>query len=308
MRAASRLGTEEHVMTSPLQAQMRSTYRYLRMSMPLLGVVLATSVLIQVYSTEPRCWLGSISAYYYTPAREVFVAALCAIGTALVIFKASTTREDIALNIAGVGAFALALIPTPLKTITADADFEKCSRSNEPTAEQLSAALANNALTLAIGITLLTVAFLVCLVVLGPGNGRPHPGSVVAACVLSLVAWGGYVIWQATDASVRDVERVGHTLGTAFLFVGITFMILVQLWPRFTVAGGQETRDASAGVYAYGYYASLVIMLVGGAVFGYLWLFEDNKLNALFWFETSMIVSFVSFWSLQTVEKWGLED
>lgn len=276
--------------------------------MPLLGVVLATSVLIQVYSSDPTCWLGSISAYYYTPARAVFVAALCAIGAALVIFKASTTREDTALNVAGVGAFALALIPTPLGTIKADADFEECSRSNEPTAEQLRAALENNALTLIIGITLLAVAFWICRAVLAPGSGQPNLGSVIAASVLSVMAWIGFVIWQTTDATVRDVERAGHTIGTICLFVGITFIILAQLWPGLAASGGQAPSDRAAGVFAGGYVASLVIMLVGGAVFGSLWLFADNKLNALFWFETSLITAFVLFWTLQTIEKWGEED
>jgi hypothetical protein len=266
------------------------------MAMPLLGLVLATSVLIQVFSTRPTCWLGSISAYYYTPARAVFVAALCAIGAALVIFKASTTREDTALNLAGVGAFALALIPTPLNSITPDADFEECSRSNEPTTTQLEAALNNNALTLVIGVTLLAVAFWVCFWVLRSQSGRPNLRSVLAATVLSLAGWVGYVIWQVTDASVRTVERAGHAGGTICLFLGISF----------SVARGQQAPARSKGIFAAGYVASLVLMIAGAAVFGSLWLFADNKFNALFWFETSLIAAFVLFWTLQTIEKWDL--
>jgi hypothetical protein len=274
--------------------------------MPLLGLVLATSVLIQVFSTRPTCWLGSISAYYYTPARAVFVAALCAIGAALVIFRASTTREDTALNLAGVGAFALALIPTPLNSIAPDADFEECSRSNEPTTTQLEAALNNNALTLVIGVTLLAVAFWVCFWALRSQNGRPNLRSVLAATVLSLAGWVGYVIWQVTDASVRTVDRAGHTAGTICLFLGISFIIFAQLWPQISVAKGQPVPARSRGIFAAGYVTSLFLMIAGAAVFGSLWLFADNKFNALFWFETSLITAFVLFWTLQTIEKWDL--
>ncbi|MEZ0578446.1 hypothetical protein [Nocardioides sp. MH1] len=284
---------------------MRSTYRYLRLSMPLLGLVLATAVIIQIFSTQPRCWLGSISAYYYTPARAVFVAALCAIGTALVVFKASTTRADTALNLAGVGAFALALVPTPLKTIADDSDFEKCSRSNEPTSEQLSAALNNNVLTLVIGITVLAAAFWVCRVVIEEGHGQPNLRSVVAATVLSAVVWVGYVWWHTADVSVRTVEKIGHSTGTVCLFVGISFIIVAQLWPRLAVPRGTPRPPRSEGVYLAGYWASFAVLILGAVIFVPLWL--ADKANGLFWFETTMISAFVLFWTLQTIEDWGLD-
>ena len=289
-----------------LNAEMRSTYRYLRMSMPLLGAVLATSVVIQVFSSQPRCWLGSISAYYYTPARAVFVAALCAIGTALVVFKAATTREDIALNVAGVGAFTLALVPTPLKVLTGDEDFEECGRSNVPSAAQLEAALRNNVLTLIIGITALALVFWICRLVLAAGRGRPAMRSVASTTVLAALAWVGYVVWQAGDVSVRTVEKVGHSAGTVCLFVGIAFIIFARLWPGLAVREGVPRPAASSGVYLFGYRVSLAILLLGAAIFVPLW--RADKANGLFWFETSMITAFVLFWTLHTIENWGVDD
>src|SRR5205085_6408417 len=57
--------------------------------------------------------LGSISAYYYTPVRGMFAGALLAIGACLVCIRGSTTVEDILLNVAGMLAPVVALIPTP---------------------------------------------------------------------------------------------------------------------------------------------------------------------------------------------------
>ena len=53
------------------------TYRYLRMSIAGTVVVIASAVVV---ATARVGWLPSISAYYYTPARNAFVGALVASG------------------------------------------------------------------------------------------------------------------------------------------------------------------------------------------------------------------------------------
>ena len=84
------------------------TYRYLR-----IGILGATAMLLASVSLEvieTKCFLTSISAYYYTAARPVFVGALLAIGLALITIKGDR-REDLALNIAGMLAPVVALVP-----------------------------------------------------------------------------------------------------------------------------------------------------------------------------------------------------
>lgn len=46
-----------------------STYRYLRLAMILVVLLLGASVLWQTFSTDPFCLQESVSAYYYTAAR-----------------------------------------------------------------------------------------------------------------------------------------------------------------------------------------------------------------------------------------------
>ena len=55
---------------------------------------------------------GSISAYFHTGMREVFVGSLCAIAIFLVCYKGYQRRDNIAANLAGTCALVVALFPT----------------------------------------------------------------------------------------------------------------------------------------------------------------------------------------------------
>ncbi len=55
---------------------------------------------------------GSISAYYHTSMRNVFVGILFAIGASLYLYKGYSTVEDFVLDGAGILALGIALLPT----------------------------------------------------------------------------------------------------------------------------------------------------------------------------------------------------
>jgi hypothetical protein len=54
----------------------------------------------------------SISAYYYTPMRNVFEGALCALGIFLITYDGWDLTDKIITNIAGVSALGVAFCPT----------------------------------------------------------------------------------------------------------------------------------------------------------------------------------------------------
>lgn len=90
------------------------TWRYLRLSMVGVVAALAAAVLYEHFQIKERdCFQTSISAYYYTPASSVFVAALVSIGVAMVCLRGSNRREDLLLNLAGMFAPIVAFVPTP---------------------------------------------------------------------------------------------------------------------------------------------------------------------------------------------------
>jgi hypothetical protein len=55
----------------------------------------------------------SMSSYYYSNVRDVFVGILFAIGSFLYLYKGFSKKENILLNCAGVLAICVALFPTP---------------------------------------------------------------------------------------------------------------------------------------------------------------------------------------------------
>ena len=57
-------------------------------------------------------WQQSLSAYYYTGTRNVFVGTLWAIGIFLFAYPGYNHREDLLGNLAGVFALGVSLFPT----------------------------------------------------------------------------------------------------------------------------------------------------------------------------------------------------
>ena len=88
------------------------TYRYVRMM--LAAAVLAIGLAVTICATSEQSLRGSISAYYYSSAQTVFVGALCSIGLALVALQGTTATEDTLLNLAGLMAIVVAIVPTPV--------------------------------------------------------------------------------------------------------------------------------------------------------------------------------------------------
>ena len=62
----------------------KRTYRTLRITIIALAAMLGTSVAMVRWSGTHDV-LGSISAYYFTPAHSVFVASVCGLGILLLV-------------------------------------------------------------------------------------------------------------------------------------------------------------------------------------------------------------------------------
>lgn len=86
------------------------TYRFLRLTVIGVIAMLAISILLEAHRTD-WCVKGSISAYYYSPVRSIFVGALCAIGLVLIALWGKTTVEDSLFNLAGLLAPVVAFVP-----------------------------------------------------------------------------------------------------------------------------------------------------------------------------------------------------
>ncbi len=103
-------GTRNRLVISYLT--LRKAIGYLGAALPFvlsIGGMLIYSLAIQ----------GSLSSYYHTGMRDVFVGTLCAIGVFLFAYKGYEQQDNLAGNLAGICAVGTALFPTTPDTPSA---------------------------------------------------------------------------------------------------------------------------------------------------------------------------------------------
>lgn len=95
---------------NPLVQHIQATYHTLRAALG--GIALAFPIVLVVggYLNDVPLQ-GSMSAYYHTPVRDAFVGMLVTVGAALLLYKGFSRSENWALNIGGVLAILVALVP-----------------------------------------------------------------------------------------------------------------------------------------------------------------------------------------------------
>ena len=102
-----------------LQEHMLGTYHGLRIGLVVIGFALPIVLFLAGIALHGAGLEPSISRYYYTvdrvrflTTRDLFVGGLLAAASCLYLYKGYSTRENVALNLAGVFALGVALLPT----------------------------------------------------------------------------------------------------------------------------------------------------------------------------------------------------
>src|SRR5215510_8115997 len=88
------------------------SFQTLRKAIGYLGISMPIIVRLGAYYFEGIPSNESISAYYYTVMRDVFVGTLFAIGVFLFCYRGPNTQDNVLTNIAGACAVAIGLFPT----------------------------------------------------------------------------------------------------------------------------------------------------------------------------------------------------
>lgn len=97
---------------NPLDAELIVSYLTLRKAVGYIGLLMPIIVRVGAYYFEQIPSNTSISAYYYTSMRDVFVGTLAAIGVFLFCYRGPDTQDNLLTNIAGACAVAIGLLPT----------------------------------------------------------------------------------------------------------------------------------------------------------------------------------------------------
>lgn len=98
-----------------LQKHMTATYYNLRWWMVVLAVALPLLLWLGALIRDALPLQPSMSAYYYSVMRDVFVGVLFAIGACLFLYEGFSKAEGWVLNVAGILAICIALFPTEWK-------------------------------------------------------------------------------------------------------------------------------------------------------------------------------------------------
>ena len=299
------------------------TYRNLRVVM--IGALLTLAVSVGYQTVKQHAFLSSISAYYYTPAQAIFVGALIGLGLAMIALRGTNDVEDVLLNLAGIAAPVIALVPT-----SRGSDFESavkaCStaRGNYPgpktfSCDNIRTLVASNRANVQNNMLAYLLAGLVALLFVGyllfreshaSGTGVSSPKTRTRwALGVATAAWGIGVI-----AYLRDLDWLiakAHYSAATGLFLLIVGVVVANAFRRSHVEAVSEGRwwvrfrkDFAAAFVGegrwYGYFA--IAMVVGTAVVALLWTFGPVS---LFWVEATVICFFATFWIVQTREQYG---
>lgn len=264
------------------------TYRYLRIGVLLLAVFLGASLVIEIASGT-SLWLDSISAYYYTSVRSVFVGTLVAMGVCLVALKGrDEAGEDVMLNLAGMCAPVVALVPTPV-------DDNTCHLGGPCVPPAYRAGVENNVEAL-----LVVGALAVLVGLLTIRRHRPRADLLgVGAGVLGVVA---LAVWFAVfREGFLDYAHYVSAV-TMFGFIVAVALVNASRVDSFVATGGSLSM-LSVGQFRLAYRLVAVVMLltiVAAAVLAV----TDPWRHWVFVVESVLLVAFSAFWVLQTVQFW----
>jgi len=252
-----------------------TTWRYLRLSMVGLVVGLAFSVAYERSLVD--CFQTSISAYYYTPVHSWFVGGLIGVGVCLFALKGNTQAEDTLLDLAGMFAPIVALVPTP--------DPGTCA-SVLGTTQDRNVNIANNVralLALELG-ALILAAYL--------NRRRKPPRSEVVDYVLGAAVWLTTVVtfFFAHHFFVRNAHFVAAT--AMFLCIIAVVWINALSYKEQTEASSLANRYAAIAAAMVASFAVIPVGLFGD------WPYWVIVLEGL------LIALFALFWGMQTKELW----
>lgn len=279
---------------SPDNPYVLKSYRYLRLVMVGLVVLLAASVLIELQQTGFGCWRTSISSYYWTPVRGVFVGALVAIGTCLIVLKGNTPVEDVLLNVAGALAPIVAFVPI--------LDPKECQSTPWAASADGRANIFNNvgAFLLA-GLVAVAVAWWVAR---REGRGRLSRADLIGLLVTIALVLAGIALFLWAR---EFFDRWAHYLAAIPLFLVLVAVMVVNAVSYARTEAAQKGREMGRAELANRYLAIAAVTVALVVTLGLVtWL--GHWRHGTFWLEVVVIAAFAVFWAVQTAELWGEDE
>lgn len=277
-------------MQAPPALAAVKTYRYLRLSLVGLVVLLFASLAIEWLAVGRECVQPTISAYWHTPVRGVLVGVLVTMGICLIALKGNTEAEDVLLNLAGILAPGVAFIPV--------SSFTTCASTAAATRE-FRGSVANNMQALfVLGVVAVTVALVIAVRERGGIAELGRWDRVGLALGFALTAGGAGWFYVSRSTFLEHA----HNAAAVPMFLAIVAVVWVN---------GRDVEDADVDrtpsgtrgrhVAVYRGISAAMLATLALAVVGHLLGWS----SALLVVELLLITLFGAFWVIQTRELWN---
>ncbi|MFV0374099.1 hypothetical protein [Microbacterium sp.] len=274
------------------------THSWLRLS--LVGAIGVILLAVTVESIRLGEVLPSLSQYYYSPARNIFVGALIAASVALLALSGRNI-ESVLLDLAAPLAALTALVPTRTVPHAVPASGLACPPGMTACVPVQTVPEVDN------GVTVFVVAVCVLIVVgitLVLRLPRGEPGGFSARARVAVATTGAALIVAGVVLAARTptadgqtvlLDRV-HFLAAALFLLMIGAVAVLNAFVRTgqrTAALGERAVDiAIAGLLL----ADLIVSVWA------IW-FAPPGSNAVFWVEVVALVLIASFFAVQTITR-----
>jgi hypothetical protein len=275
------------------------TYRSLRAGIAAVGLVLGFGLVLLVVTTDSGV-PPSISATFYGPMQGVFVACLVAVGVALFAVKGRPGVENTLLDVAGVLIPVVAFVPTPTIDPTCPVPNSECvpERFHASVTIGFGAYLATAAVALAfVGWRLLRAG--------AAGQADTRRGFVVL-----LAVWvAGFLLHQFGGGLFLQFTHYATAIPFFLILVVVVFINALRSPDEPGVR--RQGEDGYRKVYSV-----IAAGMAIGVVVGVVTFLSTGRQNAqattetvrvpvIFLVEAWLLLLFVVYWVVQTVELWN---
>jgi len=293
------------------------SYLYLRLAIVALLTALGVAVAYETVRLKFHP-LSSVSAYYYSPAQAIFVGALIGFAACMIALKGTTDLEDVVLNIGGMFAAVVAIVPTS-RGADFDAAVAACQKAGPLGGSDCPSRIAlvdaaklnieNNVSALLLVGALAVLIAILFAIIKGPAFSWKAFGAGVSVLVLVGAPFIMSREWFINNA---------HWLAAAGLFICI-FIVALENARRQKAklsnapsagADGAATAGPAAGQAVgvlisgtggrehYTWIARIMLVVGGFAV----WVWTSHWIS-LFLLEIIVFALFIAFWIAQTIEQ-----
>ena len=287
----TRSTTTEPAAPDTPEGALRITYRSLR-----LGIVLAVGMIFLsvIWESVRAGYLrGSISSYFYSPTRSIFVGALLVIGFSLIVIHTRHRWEETCLTLGGTLAIIVGLVPTTVPDCEAGETSGgnvvcRATEADPALPDWVRTGVANNlfalVVTALIGIAL-TAKF-------APKTAKQENPErlkyLLIGYAVALVV--GAILYGTWDTFAEHTHMLAAVL--TFVFVGLTAAF----------NGSATHRPMNTATYRR-IYAGVAWGMLGVAVVGIVAIWAGLP-DGLFWLETFELLIFAGYWVTQTFQNW----